>query len=148
MSGANTTRPGFVRAFLKACEALRDVPERPDDLIVLDDAIKRKTVPPIVALTHFEIAERRATEFDDDLFFALRHLIESRKLTLLSQLLRGESRLAGEWAYLLGFKQNEVQSPPEDVEVAASLRRRELVHIEGDAWRIRVPLFQRWLLMQ
>lgn len=85
MSGAVNTRPGFVRKFLDACQASREVPGRPDDLTVLDEAVKRKEIPPIVALTHFEIAPGRASEFDNDLFYAIRHLIDERKLTLLIQ---------------------------------------------------------------
>ena len=85
MSGASTTRHGFVRVFLDACQASRNVPDRPNDLLALHQAINKKVVAPIVALTHFEIAQGRPSEFDDDLFFAIRHLIEERKLTLLIQ---------------------------------------------------------------
>lgn len=68
--------------------------------------------------------------------------------TTLSQLLRGESRLTGEWEYLQQFQRTASQPPPDDLAVASSLRNRELVTIEENEWRIRVPLFQRWLTRQ
>lgn len=67
--------------------------------------------------------------------------------TVLSQLLRGESRVPGEWEYLLGFRERSTQAPPEDDEVRRSVRRRLLV-VEsegGGEWRLRAPLFARWL---
>jgi len=65
---------------------------------------------------------------------------------VLSQLLRGESQVPGEWEYLLGFRDRQVQPPPDDGAVRGSLQRRLLVVPEGkDAWRLRAPLFGRWL---
>jgi len=37
------------------------------------------------------------------------------------------------------------QPPPEDEAIYTSLRRRLLVAEDGDQWRLRVPLMQRWL---
>ena len=64
---------------------------------------------------------------------------------VLYQLVRGECRLPGEWEYLSAFRQHEVQPPPKDEDVARSLRRRLLVAIDGDQWRLRVPLMRRWI---
>jgi hypothetical protein len=64
---------------------------------------------------------------------------------VLSQLLKGESRLPGEWDYLLGFKRGDTQPPPQDDKVAQSLRRRMIVLEEEGNWRLRVPLMLKWL---
>jgi hypothetical protein len=64
---------------------------------------------------------------------------------VLYQLVRGECRLPGEWEYLSAFRQHEVQPPPKDEDVARSLRRRLLVVVDGDQWRLRVPLMRRWI---
>ena len=83
---------------------------------------------------------------DDPLF--QRGLEESVELgnNVLSQLVRGECGLPGEWDYLTGFKRSEVQPPPDDPSIARSLRRRLLVTVEGNEWRMRVPLMRRWLI--
>jgi len=65
--------------------------------------------------------------------------------TVLHQLLKRESRQAGEWDYLLGFKTLDVQPPPQDEKVAQSLRRRMIVLEEAGGWRLKVPLMLRWL---
>ena len=65
--------------------------------------------------------------------------------TVFSQLLRGESTLAGEWEYIAGFRTQKTQPPPSDEAVYTSLRRRLLVENENGAWRLRVPLMARWL---
>ena len=62
------------------------------------------------------------------------------------ELLRRESRLPGEWEYVEAFSQVESQIEPADREIARSLRRRELVEVEGGQWRLRVPLMRRWLI--
>jgi hypothetical protein len=65
--------------------------------------------------------------------------------TVLRHLLHGEASEA-EWAYINGFRRHDTQVPPEDVDVYRGLRRRLLVEEAGDgAWRLRVPLLQRWL---
>jgi len=65
--------------------------------------------------------------------------------TVLRQLLRGEASEA-EWAYINGFRRHDTQPPPQDEDVWRGLRRRLLVEeAEGGAWRLRVPLLQRWL---
>jgi hypothetical protein len=69
--------------------------------------------------------------------------------TILSQLLRDESRLEGEWEYIQNFQRTDSQPPPDDLAIASSLRNRELVAFDEDGqWRIRVPLFRRWLVRQ
>lgn len=64
---------------------------------------------------------------------------------VLYQLMRGESTLPGEWEYLSAFRKRELQPPPEDEGIYASLRRRLLVAEETGEWRLRVPLMARWL---
>ena len=68
--------------------------------------------------------------------------------TTLSELMKGESKLDGEWEYIWNFRKNEIQHPPENFDIASSLRNRELVVEEGGNWRLRVPFMRRWLLMQ
>ena len=64
---------------------------------------------------------------------------------VLYQLLKGESRLPGEWEYLTGFSNVEMQPPPEDEVLRRSLQHRRLVGEEEGSWRLRVPLMQRWI---
>ncbi len=65
---------------------------------------------------------------------------------VLHELMREESTLPGEWAYLAGFRTRTTQPPPADEEIARSLRRRLLVTDSGSGlWRLRVPLMERWL---
>jgi hypothetical protein len=66
--------------------------------------------------------------------------------TVLRELVERESRLPGEWEYLRGFRRLDTQPPPEDEQLNRSLRRRLMVTGTGNgAWRMRVPLMQRWL---
>jgi hypothetical protein len=65
---------------------------------------------------------------------------------VLRQLVRNECRLEGEWAYLKGFRSNELQPPPAEEAVHQSLRRRLMVVEEAGQWRMRVPLMRRWLI--
>ena len=64
---------------------------------------------------------------------------------VLYELVCGECRLPGEWEYLSAFRQHEVQPPPKNEDIARSLRRRLLVVVDGDQWRLRVPLMRRWI---
>ena len=63
-------------------------------------------------------------------------------------LLGRESCLPGEWEHLSALRLQETQQPPQDENVARSLRRRLLIAEGGDAdpWRLRVPLMRRWLI--
>jgi hypothetical protein len=61
------------------------------------------------------------------------------------ELLVRESRVVGELDYLQEFRTRETQSPPGDNAIARSLTRRLLVVPDGDNWRLRAPLFRRWL---
>lgn len=65
---------------------------------------------------------------------------------VFTELLEKESRLEGEWSYLLGFRRKEEQEPPGDTMVDRALRRRWLITetTEGN-YRLRVPLMRRWL---
>jgi len=56
-----------------------------------------------------------------------------------------ESHLHGEWDYLTAFRTTEELPPPADEAVGRSLRRRLLVLEEDGRFRLRVPLFARWL---
>ena len=82
--GANT-RPGFIRAFLRACNIMEPVPDKPGDLEVFNNAIQNKETPPVIAVTHFDKTAKKKDELDNDLFDAIRYLIEERKLILLIQ---------------------------------------------------------------
>lgn len=61
------------------------------------------------------------------------------------QLMEKDCRAPGEWEYLCGFRERDLQSPPEADAIYRSLRRRLLVVEEGGKWQLRVPLMQRWL---
>jgi hypothetical protein len=65
--------------------------------------------------------------------------------TVLRELMYGESRLPGEWDYLAGFRTRDEQPSPGDEAIFQSLRRRQIVIEDRGAWRLRVPLMQRWL---
>lgn len=81
--GLAATRPGLVEAILKACDVILAVPDAPKDLAVLDRAISERTLSRI-ALLHLDHIPNRP-DYGIDLFSALRHLTESRKLVLLAQ---------------------------------------------------------------
>jgi hypothetical protein len=66
--------------------------------------------------------------------------------SVLRQLIEGESSLAGEEAYLLGFRDREVQPEPSDPLVRRGLRHRHLVVDEDGRWRLRAPLMRRWMI--
>ena len=65
--------------------------------------------------------------------------------TVLRELVERESRLPGEWDYVRAFRHADTQPPPADEALYRSLRRRLLVTEDSGAWRMRVPLMQRWL---
>jgi hypothetical protein len=67
---------------------------------------------------------------------------------VLSQLMQGESSLAGEWEYLAAFRAREEQAPPEVDAIRRSLRHRQIVREENGMWRLRVPLMARWLRLR
>jgi hypothetical protein len=63
------------------------------------------------------------------------------------ELLRKECRSPAEWEYLAGFRDKNTQpAPPE--EMLGALRRRWLLERDGEFWRLRVPLMQRWLRLR
>ncbi|MBI3249138.1 MAG: ATP-binding protein [Deltaproteobacteria bacterium] len=65
---------------------------------------------------------------------------------VLTQLLRDESTLPGEWEYLAAFRTCATQPPPSDNALQRSLPRRLLVeNADNGEWRLRVPLMARWL---
>jgi hypothetical protein len=65
--------------------------------------------------------------------------------TVLRQLVQGESQLPDEWDYVSAFRRVDTLPAPTDDAIYRSLRRRLLVVEEAGAWRLRVPLMQRWL---
>ena len=67
---------------------------------------------------------------------------------VLYELLRGESRLPGEWEYLSAFRARQTQPLPADEAVSSSLRRRLLVAEVDGQCRLRVPLMSRWLSLR
>jgi hypothetical protein len=67
---------------------------------------------------------------------------------VLSQLMQGESSLAGEWEYLSAFRAREEQPPPEDIGIRRSLLHRQIIREENGLWRLRVPLMARWLRLR
>jgi hypothetical protein len=83
---------------------------------------------------------------------ALRERALDRAVTsghnVLSQLMQGESTLAGEWEYLSGFRERQEQPAPEDAAIRRSLRHRQIVREENGLWRLRVPLMARWLRLR
>ncbi|HEV7517702.1 MAG TPA: AAA family ATPase [Thermoanaerobaculia bacterium] len=64
---------------------------------------------------------------------------------VFSELVEKESRLPGEWDYLCGFRSAATLSPPADLAIDRSLRRRRLVLEEDGRFRLRAPLMARWL---
>jgi hypothetical protein len=64
--------------------------------------------------------------------------------TVLPELVQRESRLSGEWDYKRGFRQLDTRPPPDEA-FDRSLRRGLRVTEDNGAWRMRVPLMQRWL---
>jgi hypothetical protein len=72
----------------------------------------------------------------------------ARGHNVLYELLRRESMLPGEWEYLLAFRKIETQPPPDDENIAASIRRRLLIDEDNGQWRLRVPLMARWLRLK
>ena len=81
------------------------------------------------------------SQVDDELFE--RGLDEAivRGHNVLYELMHRESTLKGEWEYLSAFRSQETQTRPDDEAVSRSLRRRLLIHEEGDQgpWSLRVP---------
>lgn len=67
---------------------------------------------------------------------------------VLYELLRRESFLHGEWEYLAAFRHTATQPPPNDEQIARSLRRRMLVTEQDGQWQLRVPLMGRWLRLR
>jgi TIR domain len=83
-SGATASRKALVEEILRACGAPGPVPNEPNDLVVLDRALKSRDVCRL-AMIHFDMVRFRPS-YDVNLFALLRHLIiDSRKLVLLIQ---------------------------------------------------------------
>ena len=89
-----------------------------------------------------------AREVDDGLMQRALDKAVVRGKNVLYELMQRESTLAGEWEYLLAFRKRDTQAPPDDEAICRSLRRRRLMQEDGDEWRLRVPLMQRWLRSQ
>ena len=85
-----------------------------------------------------------AKKLDNDLLESAIDAAVVRGDAVLRQLMQGESQ-AAEWDYLCGFRRQDNLPPPDDDAVYSSLRRRELIQVDGEIWRLRVPLMQCWL---
>ncbi len=85
--GATSTRQGLVKEMLKAAGSTLVVPNEPDDLITLSEALTGLAKPVRMTLMHFDILAdrvRRTPSFNVDLYAAWRDLMtEKRKLVLL-----------------------------------------------------------------
>ena len=90
----------------------------------------------------------RRTQVDAEILDRALDKAVVRGHTVLHQLMRGESTLPGEWDYLSAFSSRDSQPPPDDAAIARSLRHRMLVSLDGEAWRLRVPLMDRWLRLR
>ena len=87
-----------------------------------------------------------ANSIDNALFEkAVERAVESAHSTY-HEILRKECDTEAEWTYLKRFRNAEVLPPPNDEDVYAALRRRQLVIEENGMWRLRVPLMRRWLV--
>ncbi len=65
--------------------------------------------------------------------------------TILRHIIKNDQTSNNEWKYLLRFRSCDTQPPPDDDEIAESIRRRLLIAEESGAWRLRVPVMERWL---
>jgi hypothetical protein len=84
-SPATATRRGFVTEILKAFGIPVAIPAEPgEDLVVLGDMLSERPVSRL-ALLHFDLVKDREKQYGNDLFAALRALMEPRKLVLLIQ---------------------------------------------------------------
>lgn len=82
---------------------------------------------------------------NEDIFNKALSLAIIRGHNVLFELLKRESLLPGEWAYLTAFRKYTSQPIPDNEKVATSLRRRLLIDEENNEWRLRIPLMRRWL---
>jgi hypothetical protein len=79
------SRQGLVKAILSSCGTAGPVPDKPQDLVALGRALRKRHTAAQVALTRFDHVTHRP-EYEIDLFAAMRHaMTESRKLVLLIQ---------------------------------------------------------------
>jgi hypothetical protein len=79
------SRQGLVKAILLSCGTADPVPDKPQDLVALGRALRKRHTAAQVALTRFDHVTHRP-EYEIDLFAAMRHaMTESRKLVLLIQ---------------------------------------------------------------
>jgi hypothetical protein len=68
-----------------------------------------------------------------------------RGTNVFFELVEKESRLPGEWDYLMAFHAADELPPPADEAVGRALRRRRLVVEQDERFHLRVPLISRWL---
>ena len=84
-SGATASRRAFVREVLRACGVAIDVPEEPEDLVRLHQALSEKTSLSQLVLCHADMLRSRPYH-NWELFGALRYLMMyEKKLVLLAQ---------------------------------------------------------------
>jgi TIR domain len=100
----------------------------------------------LLAETYVDLINECESPYEDDTVMeqCISEAVD-RGRTVLSQLMRGESKIPGEWDYLLNFREQLFQAPPTDASIARSLKRREIVVEEDGRWHLQVPLMLRWL---
>ncbi len=83
--GATSSRRGLVYEIVNANGTTKEIPPKPEDLVVLSKTVSRRSTPSQVALVQFDfITVHKDYNNDVELFLALRDLItEKRKLVLL-----------------------------------------------------------------
>ncbi|MEN8906141.1 MAG: hypothetical protein ABF289_09325, partial [Clostridiales bacterium] len=62
-----------------------------------------------------------------------------------NQLLNEESKIEGEWDYILNFSENKFQNKPSNYKIRESLKRRYIVDEVNGKYKLKVPLMERWL---
>lgn len=77
-------RPGLIAELFRSVGQPAQIPEKPHDLVEFATLLKAHARPLRVALLRFHMIVGR-TEYGDDLFAALRYVVENRQLVLLLQ---------------------------------------------------------------
>jgi hypothetical protein len=84
-SGATASRRGLVTEILRAVMGrATPVPNEPEDLVELSRVLDQKASS-MFGIRHFDFVGHRHGYYGSDLYGALRHLVDARKLTLLIQ---------------------------------------------------------------
>ena len=85
-AGSCASRRGLVTEILGNVGYAHRIPDKPEDLVTLDQLLSKSSTPLILTMQHFDYAKHREQEYGIDLFAALRDLVtEKRKLVMLIQ---------------------------------------------------------------